>query len=741
MRILALATLSIARKDLMKLKALLFAFLLPVPLHAQGVRYDSNVFTAASNVPAGAQAPMYTLPYSIVSVCSSPAVGTPCTNLVTIYQDQAMTIPLTQPITADAQGRFGYWIPAGTYTQSVQSPAGVYLGTTPITFGGSGYFSGNSAVSVSGTPQPGQSLFATTSSAAVFNYPASNLGNFGRVYYHQSFWPNLAAFTQVGSQFSTVNNQITMSGATGSFATNYISLNGSNNNDQEVDFEVTFQVNGSQPGGAFCTFGSSNYGIAIGKLGSSTETTNSVQAFLQGENTPTDGLGLFYNGSQIPGTSTAANPTCMAPGDTIRLVYSQRVNVITVVYDNYTQNKHNSLTYTDPMTAGTHYEPNSSKFAIWNLGGSYTILNMKVTSRQPPNPRVAFLGDSKTYGFNSVTVDQRFGSLMKQFGPTAVYAGQADITTDLLADLPYILASPPKYAVLCIGYNDVGFAVPIATTEANYAAIVAALQAAGVTVINMLSIPANAGVNVTALNAYINANYSNVVDPSVGWSNSLYLSSDNVHPNAPGHAFVASRIESYNYIPLAAVAAPAAMTFSSFVTYPPSSGQCISDCSFFGTTNLANSGTSTALEISTPSSIGITEFNATIPANSYLLNELGVSNTAHNVFYSIWRNTTHPYASFETYSEGDPINIAGSQQWLAGPTYIGNANANGGATLPSGCTGLSVGTANQTCIDLTGDYFGPSSAPAGACFVNGAWAFSQDGHATFCASGTWVTKI
>ena len=36
---------------------------------------------------------------------------------------------------------------------------------------------------------------------------------------------------------------------------------------------------------------------------------------------------------------------------------------------------------------------------------------------------------------------------------------------------------------------------------------------------------------------------------------------------------------------------------------------------------------------------------------------------------------------------------------------------------------------------------GPATAPSGSCSVNGRWVFSQDGHATFCASGTWVTKI
>jgi hypothetical protein len=39
------------------------------------------------------------------------------------------------------------------------------------------------------------------------------------------------------------------------------------------------------------------------------------------------------------------------------------------------------------------------------------------------------------------------------------------------------------------------------------------------------------------------------------------------------------------------------------------------------------------------------------------------------------------------------------------------------------------------------EYMGPAAAPTGSCSTNGAWVFSQDGHATFCSAGTWVTKI
>lgn len=67
-----------------------------------------------------------------------------------------------------------------------------------------------------------------------------------------------------------------------------------------------------------------------------------------------------------------------------------------------------------------------------------------------------------------------------------------------------------------------------------------------------------------------------------------------------------------------------------------------------------------------------------------------------------------------------------------------------GGASPSAA--LSVGSSNQFTVDGSGNvsaasYRGPATAPSGSCATNGAWVFSQDGHATFCSAGTWVTKI
>jgi hypothetical protein len=62
--------------------------------------------------------------------------------------------------------------------------------------------------------------------------------------------------------------------------------------------------------------------------------------------------------------------------------------------------------------------------------------------------------------------------------------------------------------------------------------------------------------------------------------------------------------------------------------------------------------------------------------------------------------------------------------------------------LSAGVACISDGTGvNANGSVAAASYIGPATAPTGSCAASGQWVFSQDGHATFCASGTWVTKI
>jgi hypothetical protein len=93
-----------------------------------------------------------------------------------------------------------------------------------------------------------------------------------------------------------------------------------------------------------------------------------------------------------------------------------------------------------------------------------------------------------------------------------------------------------------------------------------------------------------------------------------------------------------------------------------------------------------------------------------------------------------------------------------GSVWLGNASGNGyfvpdsvaGDLVYGGHVGhrLLFGVAGaDSVMQVSGsgvaieNLSGPTVAPFGSCPTNGVWAFSQDGHATFCASGTWVTKI
>lgn len=107
-------------KRLLALIALALAGISP-SFAQSGIFYGSNAWTPATNVPVGAQAPIYTVPYAQISICTDSGCATP----VNLYNNAALTgSPLTQPVQADSQGKYGFWLAAGSYWQKVCSPAG-----------------------------------------------------------------------------------------------------------------------------------------------------------------------------------------------------------------------------------------------------------------------------------------------------------------------------------------------------------------------------------------------------------------------------------------------------------------------------------------------------------------------------------------------------------------------------------------------------------------------------------------
>lgn len=87
----------------------------------QAARYDS---VAQSTTIIQTKTIIIPMPLATVTVCAFPAVGgLPCTNKAPVCPDETLagcttSAPLN-PLTADAQGNFGFWVAAGSYDYTV----------------------------------------------------------------------------------------------------------------------------------------------------------------------------------------------------------------------------------------------------------------------------------------------------------------------------------------------------------------------------------------------------------------------------------------------------------------------------------------------------------------------------------------------------------------------------------------------------------------------------------------------
>ena len=152
------------------MRRILLALLLCVcpPLYGQGIAIHDNVTTAATNVPSGAQAPVYTVPFAQVTVCDST-----CSNPVPIYSDVALTQLITQPLLADAQGRFSYYIAPGSYFEQLATPTGQVLATIPVELQGMvGQLVSSPSLSQTVTQPAGTTLNVNSLNNVLYVHPA-----------------------------------------------------------------------------------------------------------------------------------------------------------------------------------------------------------------------------------------------------------------------------------------------------------------------------------------------------------------------------------------------------------------------------------------------------------------------------------------------------------------------------------------------------------------------------------------
>lgn len=103
----------------------------PVVLSAQGYHGDTAIQPSRAN-GIGQAAPILTVPYAQVRVYTAQGA------LATVYSDAALSVRLSQPVIADATGRYGFYAASGNYTAVVASSTGAPIATQPFTVGGGG---------------------------------------------------------------------------------------------------------------------------------------------------------------------------------------------------------------------------------------------------------------------------------------------------------------------------------------------------------------------------------------------------------------------------------------------------------------------------------------------------------------------------------------------------------------------------------------------------------------------------
>ncbi len=145
-----------------------------------GVRYDNKLTVSASDVSPIAQVPVITLPDATDTICSYLAVGSPCTNTVALYRDPALTQPINNPLTGDAKSRYGFWVPAGSYAETIQNAPGV-LGNYPLSLNsppgpqvGTGIRCGTGDC-ITGVPAAARSFTRPSGTNFVFNTSGSGI--------------------------------------------------------------------------------------------------------------------------------------------------------------------------------------------------------------------------------------------------------------------------------------------------------------------------------------------------------------------------------------------------------------------------------------------------------------------------------------------------------------------------------------------------------------------------------------
>ncbi|MGK2859098.1 MAG: arylesterase, partial [Thermoanaerobaculia bacterium] len=171
----------------------------------------------------------------------------------------------------------------------------------------------------------------------------------------------------------------------------------------------------------------------------------------------------------------------------------------------------------------------------------------KVKNLASNGSAVIAFGDSLTAGYGVSSGEDYPSKLSARSGVAILNAGVSGDTTEAaLARIDDdVLSKGPRIVIVGLGGNDFLRGVPIAATEANLRTIAQKIQSAGGMVVLL-------GFTFPSLSANYGKMYERVAEeegclhiPELleGIMSNPSLKSDEIHPNAPGYALMAERVE------------------------------------------------------------------------------------------------------------------------------------------------------------------------------------------------------
>ena len=348
-----------------------------------------------------------------------------------------------------------------------------------------------------------------------------------------------SGWTVSGTNDFTFSNKLSISGANTSTYDKYITKDNSYQNFRLFTWDIYFTVK---------DVGSTSNGFGIGFK--SVNTYLACDRFL--EINTKNGIVSVYADFRSP---TAGNASVLFTGATnLNCSLNDQVHV---TYDVY--NSTGYLTVFN-LTTGTkavyssiqEYNPNTSKLAVWSLGGAHQIDKVIISTNSRVCSDILFIGNSITtagvVGNQALSFPAIVGA---KFNNYSVCSGNGDRTTEVLLSMPNILKLKPKIAIILLGTNDAASGISTTAFTANFINIKSQLNAIG-TVVYFCKIlprgnagfdPFNTTLSVNIPSQYLIDTYTSLKGTGIELA-AAYDCGDGLHPNAAGHAVIANLIKS-----------------------------------------------------------------------------------------------------------------------------------------------------------------------------------------------------